>query len=375
MPGAGCPTSVPGAGMTKDQPSMSLKGQTETNLLLPLPSRPPPHQNLSLASVGGRVEPGESVYVSVMLQPMKDEPPLSLYLPPEGQTLEEEDEGHAEPLIPPVLPAEHAGGPSNYATLKNTESRPPPLCQNSLSTTQFKLHRLCNPSALPHHLHQNVYSTQLRYTSPELYSSGEETAGEEHFEVAEEWNWVNETVLDDGTEWADKGEDDKDDLLDLEYHPNYVNSNCYLVADICCRSSKRLIARRIRRWSSLHPHILHTARADITLYLFPSTHDIRNSSRGIAACRQASRARGTTLVESGLLPDGSDGSSESRESAEAGILERSGRPSVSCGRCFFFHTAYGQNGTPLQSPELSQGESQSPSRKKRRRDAHESDKR
>ncbi|KAG1769741.1 hypothetical protein EV702DRAFT_953169, partial [Suillus placidus] len=70
-----------------------------------------------------------------------------------------------------------------------------------------------------------VYSTQLRYTSPELYSSGEETAGEEHFEVAEEWNWVNETVLDDGTEWADKGEDDKDDLLDLEYHPNYVNNN------------------------------------------------------------------------------------------------------------------------------------------------------
>ncbi|KAG0694636.1 hypothetical protein DFH29DRAFT_1006155 [Suillus ampliporus] len=37
------------------------------------------------------------------------------------------------------------------------------------------------------------------------------------------------------------------------------------------------------------------------------------------------------------------------------------------GRCFFFRTAYGQNGTPLQSPELSQGESQSPPRKKRRR--------
>ncbi|KAG2135244.1 hypothetical protein DEU56DRAFT_949171 [Suillus clintonianus] len=134
MPGAGCPTSVPGAGMMKDQPSLSLKGQTETalmrhNLFGPallqrantesttsMPSRPPPHQKLSLASVGGRVEPGESVYVSVMLQLMKDEPPLSLYLPPEGQTLEEEDEGHVEPLIPPVLPAEHAGGPSRSAT-------------------------------------------------------------------------------------------------------------------------------------------------------------------------------------------------------------------------------------------------------------------
>ncbi|KAG2125807.1 hypothetical protein DEU56DRAFT_983117 [Suillus clintonianus] len=35
--------------------------------------------------------------------------------------------------------------------------------------------------------------------------------------------------------------------------------------------------------------------------------------------------------------------------------------------CFFFRTAYGKNGTPLQTPELSQGESQSPPRKKRRR--------
>ncbi|KAG2029979.1 hypothetical protein BDR03DRAFT_1003676 [Suillus americanus] len=30
------------------------------------------------------------------------------------------------------------------------------------------------------------------------------------------------------------------------------------------------------------------------------------------------------------------------------------------GGCYFFRTAYGKNGTPLQSPELSQGESQSP---------------
>ncbi|KAG1722147.1 hypothetical protein EDB19DRAFT_1916820 [Suillus lakei] len=33
-------------------------------------------------------------------------------------------------------------------------------------------------------------------------------------------------------------------------------------------------------------------------------------------------------------------------------------------RCFFFHTAYGKNGTLLQSPELSQGELQSPPQKK-----------
>jgi len=71
-----------------------------------------------------------------------------------------------------------------------------------------------------------VDSTQPRDTSPEPYSSGEETAGEERFEVAEEGNWVNGTMPpdDDGTEWVDEDEDDKDELLDLEYHPNYVNN-------------------------------------------------------------------------------------------------------------------------------------------------------
>jgi hypothetical protein len=120
----------------------------------------------------GRIEPGESVDVSVMLQPMKDEPPLSskckdkfliqstlitpeketrdlqefwnaqagagdewkvyqqklrvVYLPPEGQTVEEEDEGHGETPMPPRPLVEPTGGPSNYATLKDPEPRPTP---------------------------------------------------------------------------------------------------------------------------------------------------------------------------------------------------------------------------------------------------------
>lgn len=79
-----------------------------------------------------------------------------------------------------------------------------------------------------------VESTQPRDTSPEPYSSGEETAGEERFEVGEEGNWVNGTMPpdDDGTEWVDEDEEDKDELLDLEYHPNYVNN----------------IEKRRRRW-------------------------------------------------------------------------------------------------------------------------------
>jgi hypothetical protein len=82
-----------------------------------------------------------------------------------------------------------------------------------------------------------VDSTQPRDTSPEPYSSGEETAaGEERFEVAEEGNWVNGTMPpdDDGTEWVDEDDDDKDELLDLEYHPNYVNN----------------IEKRRRRWDT-----------------------------------------------------------------------------------------------------------------------------
>jgi hypothetical protein len=39
---------------------------------------------------------------------------------------------------------------------------------------------------------------------------------------------------DDGTEWVDEDEDGKDDLLDLEYHPNYVNN----------------IEKRRRRWDT-----------------------------------------------------------------------------------------------------------------------------
>jgi hypothetical protein len=35
-----------------------------------------------------------------------------VYLPPEGQTVEEEDEGHGETPMPPRPLAEHTGGPS-----------------------------------------------------------------------------------------------------------------------------------------------------------------------------------------------------------------------------------------------------------------------
>ncbi|KAF9221019.1 VAMP-associated protein [Gyrodon lividus] len=117
----------------------------------------------------GRIEPGDSVEVSVMLQPMKEEPPLSVkckdkfliqstlitpdketkdlqdiwnaptgagedwkvhqqklrvvYLPPEGQTVEEEDEGQAEE--PPAMPPAKSSGLDGYGTVKNVPPEQP----------------------------------------------------------------------------------------------------------------------------------------------------------------------------------------------------------------------------------------------------------
>ncbi|KAG2114982.1 hypothetical protein BD769DRAFT_1629970 [Suillus cothurnatus] len=157
-----------------------------------------------------------------------------------------------------------------------------------------------------------VDSTQPRDTSPEPYSSGEETAGEERFEVAE-GNWVNGTVPDDSTEWVDEDEDEKDDLLDLEYHPNYVNN----------------IEKRRRRWDTRWEALQQAFQAldyetDTTMVLLAAPsystklHALTSRSiRRILARRGASRAKGTTLVErllnSTSSGDGSDGSSESWE--------------------------------------------------------------
>jgi hypothetical protein len=71
-----------------------------------------------------------------------------------------------------------------------------------------------------------VESTQPRETSPEPSSSGEETAGEEHFAV-DEGSWVNgattAVAVTDDSDWIDEDDDDED-LLELEYHPGFVSN-------------------------------------------------------------------------------------------------------------------------------------------------------
>ncbi|KAG2115606.1 hypothetical protein BD769DRAFT_1629929 [Suillus cothurnatus] len=150
-----------------------------------------------------------------------------------------------------------------------------------------------------------VDSTQPRDTSPEPYSSGEETAGEERFEVAE-GNWVNGTVPDDSTEWVDEDEDEKDGLLDLEYHPNYINN----------------IEKRRRRWDTRWEALQQAFQAldyetDTTMVLLAAPSHSTKLHALTSRSIRPSRANGITLVErllnSTSSGDGSDGSSESWE--------------------------------------------------------------
>ncbi|KAG5645290.1 hypothetical protein DXG03_006592 [Asterophora parasitica] len=169
-----------------------------------------------------------------------------------------------------------------------------------------------------------VDSTQPRETSPELSLSGEETAGEEHFAVA-----------DNNDEWIDE-EDDDEDLLELEYHPNYVSN----------------VEKRRRRWEIGWEAVTHAVQTldrqtDSTIIvmaapshstkLYAATSrsvrrqsastttsavamkEMRGVFRRIAAQRRSSRSTKSSLVDRFLMNpasssgEGSDGSSESRE--------------------------------------------------------------
>ncbi|KAF9236902.1 hypothetical protein BU15DRAFT_49464 [Melanogaster broomeanus] len=181
-----------------------------------------------------------------------------------------------------------------------------------------------------------VESTQPRDTSPEPYSSGEETAGEGGYEVHEEAAWVNGDGVDaygDGEdgEWVDE-EGDRNELLDLEYHPTFVSN----------------VEKRRRRWDAqwdalqqafqtldsetdttmillaapsdstkLHALTSRSIRRD-QLIKSPAMSQIRTAFKGIASRRRTTRSRTATIIErllssTSLAGDTSDASSESRE--------------------------------------------------------------
>ncbi|KDR74301.1 hypothetical protein GALMADRAFT_70957 [Galerina marginata CBS 339.88] len=192
-----------------------------------------------------------------------------------------------------------------------------------------------------------VESTQPRETSPELSSSGEETAGEERYTSTS----VTEVMpadplpfpiakpmtpdVDDNGDWVDEDdEDDYEDLIDLEYHPAFVKN----------------VTKRRRKWEVGWENLIQAFQAldrqtDATMVLLASpSHttklhalrsrsirrqsmlassvnidQIRSGFARMAAQRRATRPDKSSLVDRLMVSsgssggDGSDGSSTSVE--------------------------------------------------------------
>ncbi|KAF8838671.1 hypothetical protein BDN67DRAFT_906954 [Paxillus ammoniavirescens] len=185
-----------------------------------------------------------------------------------------------------------------------------------------------------------VESTQPRDTSPEPYSSGEETAGEGGFEVHEEAAWVNGDGLDgygDGeaedSEWVDE-EDDKEELLDLEYHPTFVSNmekrrrrwdtrwdalqQAFQALD-CETDTTMVLLAAPSHSTKLHTLTSRSVRRE-QLVKSPAMSQMRTAFKGIASRRNTTRSRAGAasivqrlLSSTSSLSDTSDASSESRE--------------------------------------------------------------
>ena len=104
-----------------------------------------------------------------------------------------------------------------------------------------------------------VESTQPRETSPDLTSSGEETAGEERLIVPIDSTEseaitipilpIQNTEIDDTGEWVDE-EDDYEDLISLEYHPSFVKN----------------ISKRRRKWEVGWENLIQAVSVTILTY-------------------------------------------------------------------------------------------------------------
>jgi hypothetical protein len=189
-----------------------------------------------------------------------------------------------------------------------------------------------------------------------LTTSGEETAGEEHFAVAEEGIWVNGGVnvlpADDNKDWIDEEEDD-DDLLEIEYHPSYVSNvekrrrrwengwenviqavcdlrmmsvdpvanHCHLQFQALDRQTDAtmMILAAPSHSTKLYSLKSRAIRRQAVQAISAPMKEVRAGFSRIASQRRTTRLHRPSIVERFMLPsigssgDGSDGSSESRE--------------------------------------------------------------
>ncbi|CCM05730.1 uncharacterized protein FIBRA_07962 [Fibroporia radiculosa] len=211
-----------------------------------------------------------------------------------------------------------------------------------------------------------VESTQPRETSPEPSSgSGEETAGEERFvdqyvaEANAQASWVNgnghgnvngngngvtQQVDDDDGEWVDEEEEgEEEDLLELEYHPTYVNntqkrrrrwdtrwdalSQAFQALDRETDATLILLAAPSHS-TKLHALTSRSIRRDAGLLNSPKLATIRGSFNYLAAQRRNARSLRPSLVErlqlsaaSTSSADGSPGAGGLREEELRRALE------------------------------------------------------
>ncbi|KAG6330218.1 hypothetical protein ID866_8871 [Astraeus odoratus] len=156
-----------------------------------------------------------------------------------------------------------------------------------------------------------VESTQPRDTSPEPYSSGEETAGEERYDLHEEAAWV------DGESDADGDYISNVDKRRRTWEARWeALQQAFQALDFETDTTMILLA------APSHSTKLHTLTSRFVrreqLDKSPAMGNIRTAFKGIAGRRRAARTRNTSIVDrllntSVAAGEGSDAGSDSRE--------------------------------------------------------------
>ncbi|KAI0059355.1 hypothetical protein BV25DRAFT_1918591 [Artomyces pyxidatus] len=191
-----------------------------------------------------------------------------------------------------------------------------------------------------------VDSTQPRETSPEM-SSGEETAGESKVDerfIAETNNWAaGEDSDEEDGDWVDEEvlEGDEDDLLQLEFHTDYVSNpekrrrrfktrweallRAFHALDRETDTTLVLLAAPLQG-SKLHAVASRSLRREPAIMESAEMGSIRTGFAQVAAKRRAVRSQMSSLIErlslaSASSRDGSPSSSVSKEEELRRALE------------------------------------------------------
>ncbi|OCH93271.1 hypothetical protein OBBRIDRAFT_725125 [Obba rivulosa] len=259
-----------------------------------------------------------------------------------------------------VPAAAHAHGATSVMSMRSSPSHepvplppPPPMRGRGLrrrdQTVNLRTQQIVGRAGHRFKPPPRVDSTQPRETSPEP-SSGEETAGERLLDqyAAQGAADITEPPLsalytngdtlspatEEGGEWVDEEEEGgEEDLLQLEFHPSYVNNpkrrrrrfetrwdaltQAFQALDRETDSTLVLMASPSHT-GKLYALTSRSLRRDPSLYNSPALASMRGAFQHIAAQRRVARSKRISLAErlssrSGSSADGSLGNGELRE--------------------------------------------------------------